>query len=67
MMQIYRYYMSVPLVTDIDDLTCVFILLQMQMILNDCSFCCICRGSYMNDPFVADVEDITRVLLLLQI
>ena len=51
--------MSAPLVADIDDLTCVLLLLQIKMILHECSSCCRYRVSYMSAHFVADIEDLT--------
>ena len=59
--------MSTPLVADIEDLTCTFLLLQIKRILHECSSCCQYRGSYMSAPLVADIQDLTLVLPMLQI
>ena len=40
--------MSVPLVADIEHLTCVLCLLQIKRILHECSSCYRYRGSYMS-------------------
>ena len=51
--------MSFPLVADIENLTCVLLLLQILRILHECFSCYRYRGYYMSAPLVTDIEDLT--------